>query len=103
MDTILAPTDFSPAANNAVNYAAELTKFFDAKLVLVNSFSMPPVNYETGFALDIVTSLQKASQEQLEALRKQVLQKNPFLKIECEAEMGVPYDVIQDAVKKYNA
>jgi nucleotide-binding universal stress UspA family protein len=102
MDTILAPTDFSPAANNAVNYAAELAKFFDAKLVLINAYSMPPVNYEAGFALDIVASLQKASQEQLEALKKQLLQKNQFLKIECEVEMGIPYDVIQDAVKKYN-
>ena len=103
MDTILAPTDFSPAGNNAVNYAAELAKFFDAKLVLVNSYSMPPVNYEGSFAVDIFTSLQKASQEQLEALRKQVLQKNPFLEIECKVEMGVPYDVIQEAAKKYNA
>ena len=33
MDTILVPTDFSPSATNAVNYAVELAKFFDAKQI----------------------------------------------------------------------
>lgn len=38
--TIIAATNFSPIANNAVNYAAALAKATGAKLVLFNSFSL---------------------------------------------------------------
>ncbi len=103
METILVPTDFSPAANNATDYAVELAKFFDAKLVLVNAYTIPPVNYEAGFSVEIVTALQKGSAEQLQTLKKQLLTKNESLTVECEEEMGSPFDVIQSAVKKYNA
>jgi hypothetical protein len=37
METILVVTDFSALANNAVNYAIELAKYFSAKLILVNT------------------------------------------------------------------
>jgi len=38
--TIIAATNFSPIASNAVNYAAALAKATGAKLVLFNSFSL---------------------------------------------------------------
>ncbi len=103
METILVPTDFSPSANNATDYAVELAKFFDAKLILTNAYSMPPVNYEAGFSVEIVTALQETAVKQLENLKKQLLLKNEHLTIECEVEMGTPYDVIQSTTKKYNA
>ena len=103
METILVPTDFSPAADNAANYAVELAKFFDTKLVLLNAYSMPPVNYEAGFSVEILTVLQEAAIKQLETLKKQLLLKNEYLTIVCETEMGIPYDVIQSTAKKYNA
>jgi len=41
MITILAATDFSPIADNAVEYAAAFAKQFDARLVLFNAFELP--------------------------------------------------------------
>lgn len=39
--TILAPTDFSQAGDDAVDYAADLAKRLDAKLVLLHVFDLP--------------------------------------------------------------
>jgi len=39
--TILAPTDFSDAANNAINYAAELAKLTQARLILMHVYYVP--------------------------------------------------------------
>jgi len=101
METILVATDFSPAANNATDYAVEFAKFFGTKLVLVNAYSMPPVNYEAGFSVEILTVLQESAVKQLENLKKELLLKNENMTIECETEMGSPYDVIQSVAKKY--
>lgn len=103
METILIPTDFSPAASSATNYAVELAKFFETKLVLVNAYLMPPVNYEAGFSVEMLTVLQEAAVKQLETLKKELLLKNEHLSIECATEMGAPYDVIESMSKKYNA
>ncbi len=41
MKTILVPTDYSEAANNAMRYAIELAKQLDAKLILFHSYHRP--------------------------------------------------------------
>lgn len=43
LQRILCPTDFSPTAAHAVNYAAELARTFGAELVLLHS--IPELNY----------------------------------------------------------
>ncbi|MGZ3866742.1 MAG: universal stress protein [Bacteroidia bacterium] len=103
METILVATDFSPAADNAANYGAELAKFFDAKMVLVNAYSMPPVNYEAGFSVELLTAVQEGSKKQLEDLKKQILINSPYLSIECVSSMGFPTDVINGAAQNSHA
>jgi len=103
METILVPTDFSPAAKNAVKYALELAKFFDAKLVLVNAFSAPIANTDTMFPLDVVMPLQSVAAKNLEALKNELLlQSEKNIDIECEAEMGPAYEVIDYISKKHD-
>jgi nucleotide-binding universal stress UspA family protein len=41
MIIILVATDFSPIADNAVEYAAAIAKQFEAKLILFNAFTLP--------------------------------------------------------------
>jgi len=102
METILVPTDFSPAAKNATEYALELANFFNAKVILVNAFSAPIVNTDTMFPLDIVIPLHSVASKNLELFKNELLQKtNNSIDIECIAEMGSPYDVIDSLSKKY--
>jgi nucleotide-binding universal stress UspA family protein len=101
METILVPTDFSPAAKNAAEYALELAKFFNTKLILVNAFPAPTANLDTMFPLDVVMSLQNVASKNLEALKSELLLRSDYkLDIECEVEMGSAYDVIKSTSEK---
>lgn len=102
METILVPTDFSPAATNALNYAVELAKVFDAEIILVNAYPIPIVT-ETGLPLNSVPLMRDSAYESLETLKKDLILKhnNYGLNIRCYAEMGIPYDVIEQAVHEY--
>jgi nucleotide-binding universal stress UspA family protein len=41
MKTIIIPTDFSPAAINAMNYAADMAIAINASLLLFHVYSVP--------------------------------------------------------------
>jgi nucleotide-binding universal stress UspA family protein len=104
METILVPTDFSPAAKNAAEYAVKLADFLNAKIILVNAFTAPIANTDTMFPLDIVMPLQNVTSKNLETLKNELLlQSEKNIDIECEAEMGSTYDVISFAAKKHDA
>jgi nucleotide-binding universal stress UspA family protein len=75
METILMPTDFSPAAGNALDYAVELAKFFDAQLILVHAYPIPPTNVDTGFSINLVTAWQDEAVNKLEIIKKELLKK----------------------------
>ena len=103
MEIIIVPTDFSSAAQNATEYAVELAKYFDSKLVLVNAFYTPMATTDTMFPLDVIMPLQNIALKNLEGLKSELLFKNKNLDIECLAEIGYTYDVITFVSQKYNA
>ena len=41
MKTILVPTDFSPTADNAISFAAELNKIMNCEIVLFHAYEVP--------------------------------------------------------------
>ncbi len=100
MKTILLATDFSPASNNAAEYAFELAKYFDSELILLNAYPLPPPNYDTGIALDSVTDIHKASEDSLATLRNKLMENNiNGVRIECLSVMGSTMDVIEEICK----
>ncbi|HWY10616.1 MAG TPA: universal stress protein [Bacteroidia bacterium] len=104
METILIPTDFSPSAANAVDYAIELAKFFDSRIVLVHAYPVPNISYEVPFPVETISTFQKISEEKLSALKKEILEKHGRdFDIECISDMGSPFEVIEAAAKKTNA
>lgn len=104
MERIIVATDFSPAANNAVHYAAELARYFSASLVLVNAYPFPPANYEMGFSVPLVSSLKEAAEEQLQSLKEELSRThNTDLEIDWVAEMGAPYDVLESVTRDEGA
>jgi len=103
MERIIVPTDFSPAANNAANYAAGLAKYFSASLVLVNAYPFPPANYEMGFSLPVVSSIKESADERLQLLKNELCKSHNWdFDITCVAEMGSPYDVIETVANEHN-
>ena len=101
MDTIMVPTDLSPAAQNATDYAVELAKFFDAKIILVHAFPVPALNYEMPFPVEPISEFQKDAEERLEEIKREIQRKTEFpLDIECVVSMGTPFNVIEETAKE---
>ncbi|HKC68740.1 MAG TPA: universal stress protein [Bacteroidia bacterium] len=105
METILVATDFSNSSDNATNYAVELAKYFNAKIVLVNSFPMPYSSFETGgMPGEMISIMQEASAGGLQNLKKKIEQNNKSdFDIECYSEMGYAEDIIIEVAKKTKA
>ncbi len=103
MKTILLATDFSPASNNAADYALELAKYFDSKLILLNAYPLAPANYDTGLAYEAVTEIHKSSEDGLTGLKNRLQKTNvKGIDIECLSVMGSTMDVIEEICKNKN-
>ena len=66
--TILVPIDFSPCADEALQYALKLAKKLDARVCLVHAYLMPITSWEGGWAFpqDVITQLEAASRAELD-------------------------------------
>lgn len=87
MKTILVTTDFSAAANNAVNYAADMALSINARLLLLNVVQTP-IGYSD---LPIVISLEdmmRSSEKDIQNLKEEVKVRTGN-KIVIEAEVGM--------------
>ena len=73
METIVVGTDFSPAANNAVNYAVALAKYFRAMLILVNSYALPMSGYDVMMPLDMLPALGESSVRLLKETKDRII------------------------------
>ena len=83
MKTILAPTDFSKASLNAVNYAADLAVSVNAELVLFNIVQIPMIAVsEINLPESVINDLVELSARDLEELviklKKRTLNKIPI-------------------------
>ena len=72
MKTIIVPTDFSPAATNAMNYAVEMSKAIDASILLLHAYHVPVSFTDVPVVLVSVDELKKSAEEQLEELKKNI-------------------------------
>lgn len=102
MKIILAPTDFSENAKNAINYATELAKLTKAKLILFHAFHIPTVPADALVIMPL-DDIQKDAIKALNKIKKSILLKNGNeLNIVCTAKLGFAVDEINETVKKEN-
>lgn len=95
METILVPTDFSDSADNAVDYAVRLAKHFDARIILLNAFSVPYVMHEPVFQQDVVPALFDSSKEKLRETKNRIHKTfDNRIKIECISECNTAFEAI---------
>lgn len=85
MKTLIIPTDFSPAANNAARYAMHLAKEMKAHLLLCNAMLIPvesPMANQVVWPLETYDSLKKSVDEDLQYFAEELSSK--------EKEVSVP-------------
>jgi nucleotide-binding universal stress UspA family protein len=97
MKTILAPTDFSAPALNAIYYGAEIARLTGAKLVLLHAYQIPIVASEIPVVIPGFDELEIDGLEQLGKIKadlEQVFGSNLTIELVCRA--GFAVDVIKD-------
>ena len=100
MKTILIPTDFSPAAYNALEYALEISSKIKAKLILFHAYQYPVVPTEAPLMIPI-QNLEKDSMDALKKLKTEVLTKHKSkINIELHCSCGFPADEIDNFATK---
>jgi nucleotide-binding universal stress UspA family protein len=65
MNTILVATDFSGAASDAVDYAAEMAHVMKAKLILFHTCHVPIIGTEVPVEIETMDDMQKKGMERL--------------------------------------
>jgi nucleotide-binding universal stress UspA family protein len=97
MKTIIVPTDFSPIALNATNYAADMAIAINAEILLVNIYQIPVSYTEVPVALISTEEMQKASETELKELKKNLDHiTSDKIKIQIESRMGNTVDELED-------
>lgn len=103
MQTLVAGTDFSKPANNAVEYAAQLARYFSARLVIANAFQMPLQGYNSLSPLNMVSELQRYSEDQLSLIRDNLISRSYDFGIETYSVLGSAASVMKDTLNRYGA
>ncbi|MDQ3289801.1 MAG: universal stress protein [Bacteroidota bacterium] len=88
MKTILVPTDFSPAAFNAMKYAAALATEVKSKLLLVHILELPVMPMESGMVLPLDGQLEDCKEELTRLTQKLKLENSTLLEIKTICQCG---------------
>lgn len=93
MKTILVPTDFSEAANNAVDYALMFAKATKAKILLFHAFHVPIIVSDVPLTTIDPTDLKAENDNHLRELAKTLSMKSG-VEVNSLAKMGFAVDEI---------
>ncbi|HNR20812.1 MAG TPA: universal stress protein [Bacteroidia bacterium] len=102
MKTIICPTDFSPASENAVKYALALNKHFNAKIILLHTYETPVLYTDIApFTMQMdYKFVHDAAAKKLKAFHNKIMADSPF-KVELVLQQGVAsYRINELAVEK---
>ncbi|RPD98726.1 universal stress protein [Aureibaculum marinum] len=109
MKQILLPTDFSEISKNAIDYALELFQDSECTFHFLNTYTPVIYNYDYqmntgGHVGGVVDIVRNNSKEQLEALKKYVIEKynNPKHKFELISSFSLLTEEIEFLVEKLN-
>ena len=101
MKTIIVPTDFSPTANNAMNFAAEMAMNIDASLLLLNVYQVPVSVTDMPVVVVSTDDLKKDSESKLIQSKNELAGfTSGKVKIYTETRMGDVSDELEELCKK---
>lgn len=101
MKTLIVPTDFSPVATNAMNYAADMALQIHASLMLFHVYQVPVAVSEVPLPLISLDELKEQAESKLNKLRNDLEHvTSGKLKIYTEARLGNTVDELEDVCKK---
>ena len=101
MKTIIVPTDFSPTAENAMNFAVDMAMSINAGLLLFNVYQVPVSVTDMPVVVMSSDDLKKDSEFRLAQVKNELVNATSGkIKIYTETRMGDVSDELEDACKK---
>lgn len=101
MKTILVPTDFSSAADNAARYAIQLSKKLNAEVVLLHVYHIPPSDPIVPTMTFSIKELEELSDNSLKE-KVSELQKSTGITVKYQSRLGFAVDQILEEEEKYD-
>lgn len=103
MKTILIPVDFTDVSDNAINYAAEFAKIYEAKLILFHAYQLPVMTSDTPLIIPSMEDLEKDCMDGLRKIESRInMQSNATVITECKCVCGIEVDEIDEFIKEHN-
>src|SRR5215203_1904578 len=97
MKTIIVPTDFSPIAKNAMNFAADMAININASLMLLHVYQVPVSMTDVPVVMVSAEELRKSSEAKLQEIKEAVMHiTSGKIKIYTEARLGDVADELED-------
>lgn len=102
MKTILVATDFSPAALNATNYAADMALAINTDILLLHVYQVPVSYGEIPVAVN-QEDLQQSAEREINELKEQLTRKTSGkLNVATEVKMGEFFQELKTACERIN-
>lgn len=101
MKTILVPTDFSDAAQNAADFAAKLAGDYNANLILLNVFNPSIAGIDAMTAAEIIRDAEKSSESDLLQLKQKFSNAGFKNEVHCVSSTGLALSAIESTVSNY--
>lgn len=99
MQTIIFPTDFSKGAEKAMEFAIEIARRTDAKIIAVNAYDLPYA--ETIMTHSLLDVMKKNAEEAMTKVTEKL--KSAGVNYSAEIKMGNPIRVVKEAVEDFKA
>ena len=102
METIILPTDFSPAATNAMNYAVDMAMELNASLLLFHVYQIPvSYNNNTDEVMPLpvidINELEKINKDRLSSLKEEIEHiTSGKIKIFTQLKLGVLVNELEE-------
>jgi nucleotide-binding universal stress UspA family protein len=100
MKTIIVPTDFSPIATNAMNFAADMAVNINASIMLLHVYQVPVSMTDVPVVLVSADELKNSSEKKLQELKESLTHiTSGKIKVYTEARLGDVSDELEDVCK----
>lgn len=100
MTTIIVPTDFSPAAENATAYAAKLAGQVQASVLLLHVYSLPVPMADYPLLMVTNEDMKKSADEGLKRAIENAQQAHAGVRFDYEARLGDVATEIEEACRE---
>lgn len=102
MKTIIIPTDFSSAADNAMHYGAHLAQQLQAQVLLLHVYMVPITMNDMPVLMVTAEELKGGADEGLDRCKSELHASYPGLEVKTESRLGDVVDELREACERLN-